>query len=142
MKGHVCLQNGVRADHQVGLTARQPCFDGALFGRRGGTGQKLGVYAGFAEHGPHRGVVLCGQNLGRSHQGALVAVSHGGVDHGFGHSGLAAAHVALDQAVHTKAALHVLYTVLNGRRLRIRQLKRQKLQKIAGIISLDLYRRF
>ena len=53
------------------------------------------------------GVVLLGQDLRRRHEGALAAVVECVHHGGHGHDGLAAAHVALHQAVHLVAALGV-----------------------------------
>ena len=48
-------------------------------------------------------IVLLGQDLGRGHQGALVAVRGGGQQRGRGNHGLARADIALQQAAHGPA---------------------------------------
>ena len=59
-------------------------------------------------------VVLAGQDLRGSHQCRLPAVPGGEPDAGRGHHGLAAAHVALTQAVHDAAGGHVGDGLLHG----------------------------
>ena len=58
--------------------------------------------------------MLLGQDLGRRHEGAAESVFPGGPDQRRGHHGFAAAHVALDQAVHDIAGREISQSLAHG----------------------------
>jgi hypothetical protein len=70
--------------------------------------------------------MLPGQNLRRGHEHRLIAVRHGQQHRIDGHDGLAAAHVALQQAVHGQGLAHVAGDLGNRLLLPGRQLEGQE----------------
>jgi hypothetical protein len=68
-------------------------------------------------------VVLLGQDLCGRHEGGLVAVVEGDEHAQHGHHGLAAAHVALQQAVHLNAQAEVAAYLFDDPFLRIGELE-------------------
>ena len=67
--------------------------------------------------------MLLGEYLGRNHERRLVAVLQRREHREQGDGGLAAAHVALKQAVHRHVRLHVVEYARDGTLLRVRQLE-------------------
>ena len=57
--------------------------------------------------------MLIGQNLGRRHKGAHVAILRAVPDQRCGDQRLSAAHIALHQAVHYRAGVHVGHRLFN-----------------------------
>ena len=72
-----------------------------------GTGEQLHAHAYLACHGTERLIVLCGENLGGSHQACLESVVDGNQSRHQRHYCLAASHIALQQAVHLTSASEV-----------------------------------
>ena len=115
---HRLRQQGV-GSHDDGRLARgQVGQDPAALGRRGGAGQQMdpGGALGATEHPQaaqgaenrlEGGVVLGGEHLGGSQQGRLTSTSDH-LEHGTqGYKGLAATHVALEEALHGDGASQV-----------------------------------
>ena len=133
-KAHLLLNHGVRADHQRGLAgldqgqhlaarllllaAGQPGH--ALAARRK---QRLQPFDELGE-------VLLGQDLGRRHQRALPAGVDGGAGRQRRDHRLAAAHVALQQAVHGLRGAQVARNFFAHAALRAGQRKRQRGQQL------------
>ena len=105
---HILFQQGVGADHQLGVALRDVPAGVALAVLLHGAGQQHDAVAGLFQDSPRRKVVLGRQNLRRRHHRHLVAVLHGD-DGGFeGHDRLARAHVALQQPSHGRRLPHVV----------------------------------
>ncbi len=132
-KAHLLLDDGVGADHQ----RRRAGFDG---------GQHVGACllllpAGQPGHLPaarrqqrrqpvgQLGEMLLGQDFGGRHQRALPAGVDGDAGGQRGHRRLAAAHVALQQAVHGLRARQIVRDFFAHAALRAGQLKRQRRQQ-------------
>ena len=108
---HVRRQQGVCTDAQCDIPALQAGQNGAALPGGGGAGEQS---ARQAEAGEQRGqifVMLAGQYFRGGHQGRLPAALGGEPHAGGGHHGLAAAHIALAQAVHGPAGGHIAYGV-------------------------------
>ena len=94
--------------------------DGALFRRAHGARELGDADAKGLQEARERGVVLLGQDLRRRHEGRLRARLRRVPDAGRSHERLAAADVALYQAVHELAGAHVADRLAHGPQLRAR----------------------
>ena len=106
-------EEGVGADQQVDRAVGQPGVQRGPVGRAGlrwsggppATDARPGAWTASvtvspSTSSPHPGGVLFGQDLGRRHQGGLVATLDGREHGGHGHHRLARAHVPLEEPVH------------------------------------------
>ena len=105
---HPVFDQGVRADQDVHLARgdpfeRQPALPGLR-----GAGEDGDLHPHAVEHTRDGGEMLAGEDLGGRHHAGLVAVVHGQQHRHQRHEGLAAADVALQQAVHLVARDGVL----------------------------------
>ena len=100
---HAVLDQRMRADEYVHF-ARGDAFERspALPGLRG-AGQDGHLHVHSVEHLADGGVVLAGEDFRRGHHAGLEAVVHREQHRHQRHEGLAAAHVALKQAVHLES---------------------------------------
>ena len=108
IKPDVLGEERVGADDEVDVTVAQRRFDAFLFRRGRAARQQFDRDIGLPEELLHGREVLLREDLGGRHHGGLVPVLRRHIDEGSGHHGLAGADVALDEAVHEEAALHVL----------------------------------
>ena len=107
------FDQGVRADQQVDRAVGNPGEGFAPFACFGCSGKDRHPHVHSFEHPPEGGVVLARKDFGRSHHAGLEAVIDG-QQHGHQRDeGLAAAHVALQQAVHLVAGDRVLPDLLD-----------------------------
>ena len=81
------------------------------------------TYGQPLEHRRQRGVVLLGQYLRGRHDAGLVAVAYGDERCHERHQCLAAAHIALQEAVHLSATVHVVPHLADDPFLGTRQLE-------------------
>ena len=112
---HAVFDQGVRADQDVHLARgdpfeRQPALPGLR-----GAGEDGDLHPHAVEHTRDGGEMLAGEDLGGRHHAGLVAVVHGQQHRHQRHEGLAAADVALQQAVHLVARDGVLPDLLMTR---------------------------
>src|SRR5215813_8728360 len=122
---HRVLNKRVRADDQVDVARGDGCLNLALLFRLQTTGKQLDAIRGVGEPAPNVAGVLLGQNLRRRHQGRLVAVLDRD-DHRLNRDDrLAAAHVALQQAVHRLVAGHIIDNLFQRPLLRLGRMERQ-----------------
>ena len=70
-------------------------------------GEQADSHAALGQHLAQRAEMLAGEDLGRRHQRRLISVSHGQQHRVDGHHRLAAADVAVQEAVHRGRAIHV-----------------------------------
>ena len=75
-------------------------------------------------------VMLSGQDLGRRHDGGVVAALHSHQHGGGRHDRFAASDVALQKAVHRAGREHVVLYLAEDAELVLGQLERQRVQKI------------
>ena len=83
-------------------------------------------------------VVLPREDLGGSHQRALVAVPHGEVQGAGGHGGLAAPHVPLNEAGHLAVAAHVVRDFQQHAPLRVREAEGQGTLEGVDVVALRI----
>ena len=107
LEDDVLLDQRLRADHEIDVAA----FDRRqqVTARRGGhpPRQQRDAIRPAIEGLDDRPVVLLGQDLGRRHERDLVVVLHRDDRRQERHDRLAGADIALQQALHRPAALHV-----------------------------------
>ena len=122
---HRVFNQRVGAHDDLDRAVEQAGVDPLAFFRLGRAGQQRHRGARRGQELLHTVVVLVGQHLGRRHHAGLVAVveRHHGREHR--HQRLAAAHVALQQAVHLLAAGHIRADLLEHALLRPGQGERQ-----------------
>ena len=116
----------MRADNQVRFAGRELIEHLTPLGRGQRTGQHPDPHAALAQVALQGRGVLPRQNLGRRHQRRLIAVGHGHQHRVFGHHRLAAADVALQQAVHGRGPRQVRGDLLDGLVLCRRQVEREQ----------------
>ena len=82
--------------------------------------------------------MLAGQDLGRSHDGGLVAVQNSDIGGNGGTYGLTASHISYKDPAHggTAFAGHIGGDLADGRLLRFGQLIREKTEKWGDILLL------
>ena len=134
LKLHLLLDDGVRAHHQRRLAA---CDGGQHLAARllllaaGEPGHALAArLQQRREPVDQLGEVLLGQDFGGRHQCALPAGVDGDAGRQRGHHRLAAAHVALQQAVHGLHAAQVARNLFAHAALRAGELERQHGQQL------------
>ena len=98
---------GVGAHDQIRLMGGDGGPGVLLLGRGHGARQQGNPDPQRGQQGLQPLGVLLGQDLRGGHEGRLLPVPGGDPGRGGGHSGLAAAHVALDQPIHHPAALQI-----------------------------------
>ena len=124
---HRLLDQGVRPDHDLYLTARDGRQDLVTLPFPGRARQQRYLYLHpFQELADCR-VMLGRQDFGRCHQAGLASVIEGQKHHQKTDKRLAAADVALQEAIHLPPAAHIGPHLANHPLLRIGQLKRQML---------------
>ncbi len=139
----VLLEQGVRADHDSGVTTGDVEQGPAAHGRGLATRQQghPGRVLGTTEHPPvgevteHRGdraVVLPGEHLGGRQQRRLPPGIHRGQHRPQGDDGLARAHLTLEQTVHRHLAGHLV-----GDRRADLALPRGQLERQPGVEGLE-----
>ena len=128
---------GVGAHHDVHLAGGQPGDGAATVGRAHATGQQIhaqGALAAesgrvghdeIAQHRPHGGQMLLGEDLGGSHERPLEPALHGREQGAEGNDGLARPDVALEQAVHGVALGQIGPDLLDDPLLSLGQRERQ-----------------
>ena len=122
---HVLIQQGVGADQNgyfaVG-DALQEFLAAAAFDR---AGEQRHLEAQMLQQGAQGCQVLLRQEFRGRHEGGLLAVGHRQQHGEQGDDGLAAANVALNEAVHRKGAAHVGKNLVQHAPLGSGELKRQ-----------------
>ena len=103
-KLHALAQDGVGAHHKVGLVTADSSQRGAAGGGLHAAGQQGYTHSEGGQHPVQILCVLGGKDLGGGQQGRLVSAADAGPDGGGGNQRLAAAHIALQKAVHGGAA--------------------------------------
>ena len=88
------------ADDDIGLARLDRGMDRTLPYRGQRSGEELASHAERLEQWRQAGVMLAGENLGRRHERPLPAGAHDAGQGDRRHCGLAAAHVALQEAAH------------------------------------------
>src|SRR5215470_6564112 len=122
---HRVLNQRVRSDDQVDVARSDGVLNLALLFRLQTAGEQLDAIRGVGEPAPDVAGVLFCQNLRRRHQGRLVAVLDRD-DHRLNRDDrLAAAHVALQQAVHGLVAGHVVDDLFQRPLLRLGRMEGQ-----------------
>ena len=104
---HVVLDDGMRAYQDVDASVLQTFLDGFAALALDVSCQQFDADGHLLEERAERLQVLLGKNLGWGHDACLATVVDGDEHYHECHECLAAAHVALQQAVHLPAALHV-----------------------------------
>jgi len=107
-KGHRVLQKGVGPHHEGDAPVAQARKDPAALGRRRPRGEEADRVAGTGKEGGEAREVLFGQDGRGGHIGRLVAALDGGDGGDGGDDGLAASHVAVEEAPHGAARGHVV----------------------------------
>ena len=122
---HVLFEQRVRPHHHLHQPLRHQLLQLRFLARAGRPGQQQRHVSDLGQNLLEVEVVLRRQDLGGREHGGLVAVFHR--DHGrLGrHDGLAAAHVALQQAIHGTRLLHIVGDLLEHALLRPGGLERQ-----------------
>ena len=120
-EAHAVLDQGVRADEDRHLARGDTLERGAALGRLRGAGQYGHAHRHPVKHPRDRGEVLAGEDLRGGHHAGLEAVVHGQQHRQQRHEGLAAAHVALQQAVHLETRHGVLPDLADDALLGTRQ---------------------
>ena len=106
------------ADNHVDLPGSKPGLRLPLFLRGHGAGELFHTKTEGFQKAPQRRQMLLGQNLRRRHERGLPPRAADGPDAGRGHQRFAAAHVALDKAVHRRLPGHVPQRIRDGAPLR------------------------
>ena len=104
---HLVFYQGVCAEHQVDGAVGQTGIDLATLFGLGAAGEQGDLDFLRVDIPKYAVIMLCGKHLRGGHDAGLIAVVDGLQGGKNGHHGLAAAHVALQQAVHLTAAGHV-----------------------------------
>ena len=89
------------------------------------------------EQRPDPEMVLLGQHLGRRHEGPLESTLNPGEQRGHRHDGLAAAHVALQQAVHGVGAGQIALDLVDCPLLGRGQRERQPVAELGHQTAVD-----
>jgi len=136
---HVPEQQRVRPDDDVDLAACQTGGEPAPTGSARSVGEQLdakwpvsgerpvGRDTESSQHPPEAQVMLLGQHLGRSHEGALGSGLDGSQHRRHRDHRLARPHVTLQQAVHRLGCSQVLRDLVDGLALSLGELERQRL---------------
>src|SRR5215469_13335496 len=121
----VLFKKRVRADDHVNETFGDEFFELGLFAGAEGAGEQSHDVTHLAQDLAEVETVLRGQNFGGSEDGHLVPIFDGD-DGGFrGNDGFAAAHVALQEAVHGARGFHIVGDFLDHTLLRLGGLEGQ-----------------
>jgi hypothetical protein len=134
-ESHVLLDQGVRADQHARLQRL------AFLGLFHAAAQVAQANPEGREPLVELAPVLLGQDLGGRHDRGLRPRIHRGEAGDGRHHGLAAADIALQQALHRMALAEVAQHFLQGARLRPRELERQGSQKVLQQRAVDLQHR-
>ena len=103
----VFLQDGLRADDQVDPSGGDFFQHGGPQLGRHAAGQFRAADLAAGQEPPDREGMLPGEDFRGGHEHGLVSVGHGQQHRVQGHDRLAAAHVALQEAVHRPRPAHV-----------------------------------
>ena len=109
----VLFEDRVGADHDVHEALGDQLLELLLLAAREGSGEQNGDVTELLEDALEIVFVLVGEDLGGREHGDLVAVLDGDDGRLGGHDGLAAADVALEQAVHRTRLLHIVGDLLD-----------------------------
>ena len=120
--------------HKIHLAGGDGFLHPPLVGGGHGTGEQTHT-GGITQQLLQAGGVLLRQNFGGSHHGGLPPFTDEGIGDTRRHGGLAAAHVALNQAGHGGIPPHILNAVGNGAALRTRQGEGEMGNKFRGAIG-------
>ena len=113
-KLHPLAEDGVGAHHKVGFVGADGGQRSALGGSLHAAGQQGHPHPEGGKHLVQTLSMLGGQNFGGGQQRGLISRPDAGPDGGGGHQRFAAAHVALQQAVHGSLARHVGQNFAHG----------------------------
>ena len=113
-KGDPLAEDGVGAHHEVGLVVPDGGQRGAAGGGFHAAGQQGDPHPERGQHPVQVLGMLGSQNLGGGQQRCLIAAADAGPDGGCRHQRFAAAHIALQQAVHGLPARHVGQDLRHG----------------------------
>ena len=125
LEHHLALDQRVGAHHDLHGPIGQTCVYLLSLRDLGGTCQKGEVDVHVFQLFLKRGKMLCGQDFSGRHQAGLETVVQGQEHHHKGDDGLAAAHIALQQAVHLMARAQVFPDFLDDPLLGVSQWKGQ-----------------
>ena len=117
-KYRLVRHQGMGADDKIQLSPGDLFPDQGLVFRGQGAGQQPHPDAQGLQKLRHGGMVLLCQDFRGGHHGRLAAVGDGAVGSRRGHHGLAAAHVALNKAVHGSAPAEIPQNIVDALRLR------------------------
>mgnify|MGYP003295124105 CR=1 FL=1 len=112
-KLHLVLDKGVCTDEDVYIARGDALNRGATLTRLGGTREYRHTNAYALRKARHRGVVLARKNLGRCHNTRLKAIIDSQEHRHKRHHSLAAANVALQQAIHLASRQHIATNLLD-----------------------------
>ena len=112
-------------DDQIDVAGADLPEEGPARGARDRAGQQRHLETRVGQQPLNRAEVLLGQQLGRRHEGHLLAVLHRQQRGEDGHDRLPGSDVALQQPVHRLRLLHVFADVLQRAPLSLRQMERQ-----------------
>ena len=107
IEDHRIFEQSMGSDKDLHLARKQPSMYLVALFLAGRTGKQLDAHADGSEQRAQRLIMLRGENLGRRHHAGLVTVVDGHEHRHEGDKGLAAAHIALQEAVHLAAAAHI-----------------------------------
>ena len=113
-KGHVALDQRMGAAENIDLPVGHRLLDLPLFSGGHGRDQQAYAQAKGREQLGQRGCVLPCQQLGGRHNSGLPMVASGQPGGGRRYQRLAAAHIALQQAVHAGPAAQITKNIDNG----------------------------
>ena len=103
----VVFDEGMSADDELRFAIGDAIACGGFFGRFQAADEELNLIAGFFEDAPRGKIVLDSENFGGRHQSGLATVFDGD-DRGLQRDdGLAAADVALQQAIHGRGLFEI-----------------------------------
>jgi hypothetical protein len=122
---HVVFDQGVRTYRELGFAVAHSFEGGCFFRRLHSADQQFQAISGVLENAPRGKVVLHRQYFRWRHQRGLAAVGDGDYRGLQRHNRLAAAHIALQQAIHRRRLFKVRSNFTEHAFLRRRGFERQ-----------------